>query len=208
MNFITLFFIGFVAAIVGSVLPGLINLTAAKVAMLSGKLKAFWFSLGASIIVFFQAFVAILFARYIDLNPIYKNLIQILGLIIFMAMSYYFIVIANKKKPYQKEEKLKIRTKSSRFFLGMLVSILNFFPIPYYAIMALSLSAYNQLSYEYLNIFSISIGAMLGALLIFMIYAYYFNSKKQNSFIYKNINYIIGGLTTLVSVLTLFNLIF
>ena len=125
-----------------------------------------------------------------------------------MAMSYYFIVIANKKKPYQKEEKLKIRTKSSRFFLGMLVSVLNFFPIPYYAIMALSLSAYNQLSYEYLNIFSISLGAMLGALLIFMIYAYYFNSKEQNSFIYKNINYIIGGLTTLVSVLTLFKLIF
>ena len=41
-----------------------------------------------------------------------------------------------------------------------------------------------------------------------MIYAYYFNSKEQNSFIYKNINYIIGGLTTLVSVLTLFKLIF
>jgi len=208
MNIYSLFAIGFIAAILGTILPGLINMTAAKVAMLSGKMKAFWFSLGASIIIFFQALVAILFARYIDLNPIYKQTLQVIGFIAFIGLSYYFIIVANKKKPYKKEEKIKIRTKSSRFFLGMLISGLNFFPLPYYAIIALTMSARGYLIYDHPSIISMSLGAMIGAFIVFMSYAFFFNKKDEKSFIFININYIIGGLTSLIAILTLYKLIF
>lgn len=207
MNIFTLFIIGFVASIIGTVLPGLINMTAAKVSMISGKIKAFWFSLGAAIIVFFQALVAIFFARYIDFNPIYKQLIQVIGLVVFVLLTYYFIVVANKKKTNKKEEKIKIRTKSSRFLLGMLMSILNLFPLPYYAVLALTLSARGYLTYDYINIFIMSLGAMIGAFIIFMGYAFFFNKKEEKSFVFKNINYIIGSLTGLVSIFTLYKLL-
>lgn len=208
MNVLSLFIIGFFAAVVGSILPGLINMTSAKVAMISGKLKAFWFSLGAAIVVFFQASVAIFFARFVDSNPIYKNLIQYSGLIVFVILTYYFLIVANKKKPNKKEEKIKIRTKSSRFFLGMIISVLNLFPLPFYAILALTMSNRGYLTYEYPNIFSMSLGAMIGALIIFIGYAFFFNKKEEKSFVFKNINYIIGSLTGLVAIFTLYKLVF
>lgn len=208
MSAFSLFIAGLIASIVGTILPGLINLTAAKVAMISGKMKAFWFSLGASIVIFLQVWVAIQFAKYIDLNPIYRQTIQVVGLLTFLGLSYYFLIVANKKKPYKKEEKIKIRTKSSRFFLGMLISILNLFPLPYYAIIALTMSARGYLVYELSNIISMSFGAMIGGFIVFIGYAFFFTKNDEKSFVFKNINYIIGGLTSLIAILTLYKLIF
>jgi Na+/glutamate symporter len=47
--------------------PGLLNMTA-KVNLKEGK-KMLWFVFGAVIIIFFQAYLAILFARVIDIRP-------------------------------------------------------------------------------------------------------------------------------------------
>jgi threonine/homoserine/homoserine lactone efflux protein len=46
------FFFGFLAAIIGVIPPGIINMTAAKVSLIDGKKRAMMFVLGALIIVF------------------------------------------------------------------------------------------------------------------------------------------------------------
>ena len=69
MNLIASLFLGFVTAFVGITPPGLINMTAAKVNLKEGKRSAFWFVLGAVIVIFFQATLAILFAQFIKEHP-------------------------------------------------------------------------------------------------------------------------------------------
>src|SRR3970282_2733344 len=130
MNFITALFFGFISAFIGIIPPGLINMTAAKVNHKEGKRNALWFVLGAILVICFQVFFAILFAKTINRRPDLITLMREIGFGIFTALTIYFLLIA--KKPKVKSKKLKNKSKTKRFFLGMLLSVLNFFPIPYY----------------------------------------------------------------------------
>ena len=58
MNIALPFFSGFITASVGTALPGLINMSAAKISMRDGRERAFLFIFGALIIVFLQTTAA------------------------------------------------------------------------------------------------------------------------------------------------------
>ena len=105
MNLITSLFLGFVTAFVGITPPGLINMTAAKVNLKEGKRSAYWFVLGAVIIIFFQAALAIFFAQFIKERPDVIVLLREVGFGIFAALTIYFLLIA--KKPKKKKGKMK-----------------------------------------------------------------------------------------------------
>ena len=91
MNLITSLFLGFVTAFVGITPPGLINMTAAKVNLKEGKKSAYWFVLGAVIIIFFQAAIAILFAQFIKERPEVIVLLREFGFVIFALLTVYFL---------------------------------------------------------------------------------------------------------------------
>ena len=206
MNFITPLFAGFVASFIGIIPPGLINMTAAKVNLKEGKRNAWWFVLGALLIIFFQVFLAILFAKVIDRRPDLVTLLREVGLGIFLTLTIYFLWLA--KKPKDKTKKLKKNSISNRFFLGMLLSSLNFFPIPYYVFVSLSLAAYKLFSFDTTSIFIFVNGVILGSLLGFYFYIDFFNKiENKTDYILKNMNTIIGGITGLISVITLINII-
>ena len=98
MNFILPLFLGFITAVIGILPPGLINMTAAKVNLKEGKKNAYWFVLGAIIIIFFQAYLAILFARIINIRPDIVTLLREVGFGIFGSLTVYFLWIAKKPK--------------------------------------------------------------------------------------------------------------
>jgi threonine/homoserine/homoserine lactone efflux protein len=206
MNFITPLFLGFVTAVIGIIPPGLINMTAAKVNLKEGKKNALWFVLGAVIVIFFQAYLAILFALVIDKRPDIVLLLREVGLGIFTALTIYFLWIA--KKPKIKKANIEKSSKKKRFFLGMLLSALNFFPIPYYVFISITLSSYMLFSFSTVSVFTFVSGVVLGSFLVFYIYISFFRriENKADS-ILKNMNTIIGSITGLVSVITLFNII-
>jgi threonine/homoserine/homoserine lactone efflux protein len=206
MNFITPLLLGFVTAVIGVIPPGLINMTAAKVNLKEGKRNAFWFVLGAVIIIFLQAYLAILFARVINIRPDIIILLREIGFGIFSALTIYFLWIA--KKPKIKKPKIKKSSKKKRFFLGMLLSALNFFPIPYYVFISITLSLYNLFSFGTASIFTFVSGVVLGSFLVFYIYISFFSriESKADS-ILKNMNTFIGSITGLVSLITLCNII-
>ncbi|HSN47502.1 MAG TPA: hypothetical protein VLR29_01960, partial [Flavobacterium sp.] len=87
MNYITPLFFGFISAIVGIVPPGLINMTAAKVNHKEGKRNALWFVLGAILVICFQVFFAILFAKTINRRPDLVTLMREIGFGIFLALT-------------------------------------------------------------------------------------------------------------------------
>ncbi|MEO4004225.1 MULTISPECIES: LysE family transporter [unclassified Flavobacterium] len=199
--------LGFTVASIGITPPGLLNMTAAKLSVRDGRNKALMFALGATFTVLFQTYLAVLFAKFIDRNPEIINLLQEVGLVIFVLLTLYFFTIANKpKKP---KEELKMKSKTSRFFLGMLLSALNLFPIPYYVFISvwLSRNGYFFFNQSYISLFVL--GAVIGSFLVFYLYILFFKKKEgeKPSFLITNINYIIGSITGLVSVVTLIKLI-
>ena len=206
MNFITPLFFGFISAFIGIIPPGLINMTAAKVNHKEGKRNALWFVLGAILIICFQVFFAILFAKIINRRPDLVALLREVGFGIFTALTIYFLLIA--KKPKGKSKKLKNKSKTKRFFLGMLLSALNFFPIPYYVFISISLASYKLFSFDTTSIFIFVSGVVMGSFLVFYFYISFFDRiENKRDYIMKNMNTIIGSITGLIAIITLINII-
>ena len=206
MNFITSLFLGFVTAFVGITPPGLINMTAAKVNLKEGKRSAYWFVLGAVIIIFFQAALAIFFAQFIKERPDVIVLLREVGFGIFAVLTIYFLLIA--KKPKKKKGKMKNKSTSTRFFLGMLLSALNFFPIPYYVFVSVTLASYNLFYFDTTNVFTFVTCVVLGSFFVFYCYITFFQKiQDKTDYLMRNMNTIIGSITGLISLITLINII-
>ncbi|MNE12139.1 LysE type translocator [compost metagenome] len=206
MNLAINLLLGFFTACIGIIPPGLINMTAAKVNLKEGKKSALWFVLGAVTVIFCQASLAILFAQFIDASPEVVVLLREVGFGIFTALTIYFLWIA--KKPKIKKGKIKKRSKSTRFFLGMLLSALNFFPIPYYVFVSITLASYKLFSFDLTSVLVFVSGVVSGSFLVFYFYIIFFKKiEGKTDYIVANMNTIIGTITGLVSLFTLFNII-
>lgn len=206
MNFIIPLFFGFISAVVGIIPPGLINMTAAKVNLKEGKKNAYWFVLGAVTIIFFQVYLAIFFARVINARPDILMLLRAIGFVFFSLLTVYFLCIA--KKPKLKKTKIKKKSQKKRFFLGMLLSALNFFPIPYYVFISVTLSSYKLFSFLTSSVLVFVSGVVLGSVLVFYFYISFFQKiESKADYLMKNMNNFIGSITGLISIVTLFNIV-
>ncbi|QSW90995.1 MULTISPECIES: LysE family transporter [Flavobacterium] len=207
MVYLTPLLSGFIAAAIGIIPPGLINMTAAKINLKEGKKNALWFVIGAVLVIFFQVYIAVLFARVIDNRPDVVTLLREVGFIIFSILTIYFLFIAKEPKT-KKKSKIKKSSRKSRFFLGMLLSALNFFPIPYYVVVSVTLASYNLFVFENTIIVAFVLGSVLGSLAVLYSYIAFFGRiEKKTDYIMRNMNTIIGSITGLVAVATLFNIL-
>ncbi|CAC9973875.1 lysine transporter LysE [Flavobacterium sp. WLB] len=207
MVYLTPLLSGFIAAAIGIIPPGLINMTAAKINLKEGKKNALWFVIGAVLVIFFQVYVAVLFAQVIDNRPDVVTLLREIGFVIFSILTIYFLFIAKEPKT-KKKSKIKKSSKKSRFFLGMLLSALNFFPIPYYVVVSVTLASYNLFVFENSIIFTFVLGSILGSFAVLYSYIGFFEKiEKKTDYLMRNMNTIIGSITGLVAVVTLFNIL-
>lgn len=207
MNLFLPFVSGLVAAIIGVLPPGLINLSAAKISLTDGKKRAMMFVLGALLIIFFQTYISVLFAQYISNHQEIVVLLREIGLVIFCILSIYFLFFA-KKPNFKTSENIELKSKKSRFFLGMFISAINVFPIPYYVLISITLASYKVFSFVPSAIYSLVLGVVLGSGLVFYFYVVFFNKiKSTNHFFVENMNKIIGIITALVALLTLYNVL-
>ena len=206
MKIVLPLFLGFLTSAIGITPPGLINMTAAKVSIEEGRTRAFVFAVGAVLIILVQTFLAVVFAKVIDQNPSVVILFREVGLVFFVGLTAYFFLTSKKIK--RKKNEIKLKSKKSRFFLGMLLSALNLFPIPFYVFVSVTLASYNYFSFEKSFVYSFVIGSGLGALFAFYCYIVFFKKmERKTNFLLINMNYIIGSITGLVSIITLANIV-
>lgn len=199
--------LGFFIACLAVIPPGLINMTAAKISLQEGKNEAISFALGASGIIFFQTFIAVLFARFISNHQEIVSTLQEIGIFVFSLLSFYFFWIAKKPKKIKTDSRVK--GKSNRFFLGMLLSTLNLLPIPFYVFASMTLAASGYFSFDKIPVAEFVIGVMIGSFTVFYIYIVAFKKiENKTEFLMRNINTIIGSVTTFMAVLTLFKLLY
>jgi threonine/homoserine/homoserine lactone efflux protein len=200
------FGLAFIIALVGVVPPGLLNMTAAKISIKEGHTRGLVFSIGVCVIVVAQTLIALVFARYLSSHTDVVDILQRVALVIFVLITVYFLLLAKKEAKPKVESNVK--SKKSRFFQGVLLSALNVFPIPYQAYMGITLASFKWLTFDPISIGSYVAGAVSGTFVMLYVYVFFFEkikSKKIKS--QKAMNFIIGSITGIISIVTLINII-
>lgn len=204
MEIILPLILGIVISAAGIALPGLINMTAAKISLKEGRQRAVIFALGATTVVFFQTYIAVSFAKFINSRPDIIYILEEAGLIIFASLTIFFFFIAKKKKKKKEKDVIKQGSRTGNFFLGALLSALNFFPIPYYVFVSVSLSKSDYFYFTPLFIFLFVIGVVVGSFSVFYLYIVFFKKiEHKTDFFMENINYLLGSVTGLISIITI-----
>ncbi|UZO81578.1 LysE family transporter [Aquimarina sp. ERC-38] len=194
------FLITYFASLLGVLPPGLVNMTVAKTCVERGKHNGLLVAIGATLVVFIQACIAILLAKYIFFNPYVRNILLRTGAVIFLLLSIYFFVKARQKN-------IKIRTykhaHTQSFFKGAMVSLLNILPIPYFCAIAAAMSVSNKVDYDayYITVFSIAAG--LGTFTSLYLYVLSFlKIENRTASITKYSNYFMAFLMLILVVIT------
>ena len=210
MQYIELLLIGIFTALLGTSLPGLLNMTVVKIGKSEGYKSAYTFISGVGIVISIQVYLAIFFAKFINFNEKVTLLFREIGLFVFIVLTIYFLFFAeniDRKKQEKKLEKNEVKQKN-KFIYGLFLASINIFPIPFYVFLSATLVSYNVIVFGNPNSSIFTLGVVIGSLMMFYLYLRMFNNKsKDNSFVLKNINYVIGGVTSVVSLLTIYQLV-
>ena len=206
MDITVIFFLGLTVAFIGVVPPGLLNMTAAKISLKEGHVRGIMFSIGVCVIVIAQTYLAAIFARYLTKHVEVVEVLQRVAFVIFVLITIYFLFVA--KKEIKDVTEPVIRSKKSRFFQGVFLSAINVFPIPYQAYMTITLASFGWLDFGQINIISYVAGAAMGTFVMLYVYIFFFDKIKDKSISsQKSMNYLIGGITGIISIITLINII-
>ena len=207
MIYVLAIFLGLVISIGGIIIPGMLNMTIAKISIKESKKEALNFALGAVVIVFIQSFLGTYFAKFLDANSVFSEGLKKIGTFIFIGLTIVFIVMGiNAKK--KKEIEVKIDKKRNRFFYGMAMSSFNMFAIPWYAITSLMMSSKDLFHYDIISILLFSISAATGTYFVFYLYAKFFKKIEHKlTFIVQNINFLIAALTGIVAISSLYKIL-
>ncbi|RZS99661.1 LysE family translocator [Aquimarina brevivitae] len=206
MEITKLFLITFFASLVGVIPPGLVNMTVARTCLERGKQNGILVAVGASFVVFFQAFVAILLAKYIFNNVYIKNMLLRTGAVIFLLMAIYFFV-----KARQRQTKIRVYRKADTrsFFKGAMISLINVLPIPYFCAVAAGLSVSGKLNYDIIKMLLFAFAASLGTFVTLYFYVFSFlKIEKRTATITKYSNYFMGILMLILVLITMARIIY
>lgn len=206
MNITFIFFLGLIVALVGIVPPGLLNMTAAKISLKEGHVRGVMFSVGVCVIVLIQTYLATIFARYLSSHIEVVDILQRVAFVIFILITIYYLLIA--KEGLAQVAEPRSRSKHSRFFQGVFLSSINVFPIPYQAYMTITLASFGWIDFSPFSIISYVAGAAMGTFVMLYMYIFFFDKIKDKSISsQKSMNYLIGGITGIISIITLINII-
>jgi hypothetical protein len=113
-----------------------------------------------------------------------------------------------KKPQLVSQNALVKKTSRSAFLLGLFISAINLFPIPYYVIVSIALASYGLFDFNALEIYVLVLGILLGSLTVFYAYVVVFNRlRSKTNYLIRNMNVIMGSITSVVSLLTLYHVI-
>jgi len=200
--------LGLFVSIIGIIIPGMLNMTIAKISVKESQKQALNFAFGAVAVVFIQAFLGTYFAKFLDAHPFFSEELKKIGTFIFIGLTIAFIIMGCKAKS-NKKIKVTIETKNNRFIYGLIMSSLNMFAIPWYAFTSLMMASKDWFVYDVISITIFSLAAALGTYFVFYLYALYFKKIEHKlTFIVQNINFFIALLTGIVALSSVYKIYF
>jgi threonine/homoserine/homoserine lactone efflux protein len=204
MTVFSLFFFGFFFSFVGSITPSMLNMTALKISLENGKKEINMYAVGVSLVVFPQAYIAILLTKYIAENASILETVQKIGGVIFIFLSFYFYKESKKGKIQIETSKVK---NNNPFLTGITLSVLNMFAIPFFCGVVATLDFFKLFSFNLISILFFILGSVLGTFYILFLYGKFAKIiEKKTGKLTKDINIILAILTALVAIITFIKL--
>lgn len=199
METLQLFSITFIAAFMGVFPPGLVNMSVVKMSFERSKNDGLLMAIGASVVVFFQALLGVILARYVFRHPEAEGMLLRFGVVILGILFIYFLFQGRKKKNLK-----QIKSVSGwSFFKGVGVSAINLFPIPFFMVLSTLQKKSPEVAYTSEAIFVFSLAASTGTFLMLYLYLISFaklDQKKPSLKYYSN--YVMAGLMLLLIIVT------
>jgi len=201
LEYFQIYVLTYLAAFIGVVPPGLVNMSVAKTCLERGRRNGSLMALGASSVVLFQALLAVLISKYIFSHPYVKSVFLKTGIAILILMFIYFLLSANRKK---NQQNIKKRTGTKSFFTGILVSSLNIFPIPYFVLISTLLSNNFEIKFSIMNDIFFAISAALGTLTTLYLYVIFIMKIDGKTELFKRYsNYFMAALMLVLIIITI-----
>lgn len=202
-----LFSATFSAALVATLPPGLLNMSAAKISAEEGKRNGILFSVGVSIIIMVQACTALLIAEFLYKNPEVINIWLKIASGIFAVLALYFFATAQQKKTVRISS-TNGRKKNS-FFKGIFLATLNLLTLPYYSGINAAWQEMGWIAFKVVDMGTFAIASGAGTFSVLYAYTLYFNRLETKTHRFsKNSNYILGGLMLILLGITLIRILY
>jgi threonine/homoserine/homoserine lactone efflux protein len=198
--------LGFAVSIAGSIMPSMLNLTVVKFSLKSGFKSALFLILGICIVLIIQSNIGAYFSNILMNNSEYITTIQKIGTGILFLISINFFRMYAKSKKEPKKERIQ---KSTAFFHGLVLSLLNTFAIPFYFTAVSFLIASNYFEYTFTNSLYFSLGSGLGSFVLYFLYA--ITAKKTENrifFLANKMDLILGCLTGIIAIMNVAYLVY
>jgi threonine/homoserine/homoserine lactone efflux protein len=197
---------GIIIGFVGVIPPGLLNLTAAKISVKQSRKAAMVFALGAAIVVIGQVYIGVFFSKLLSDNPANLLLLEQFAVIAFVGLSIFFFIRAALDSGTPQVKKID-KSAVKLFAQGIILSVLNIFPIPFYIGFSSFLASRGLFEFTYPMAHLFILGASVGTFMMLLAYIKYVKKFgfDSNTFARK-INYILGGLTLLIAIFTIFRI--
>lgn len=164
--------LGFLLSMIGSIPLGLITLTLVDITARKGFQAGVAFSFGATIIEFFYTVVALCFIEVFMEYPKIDTIINWVAVFVFFGFSFYYLFTPAKTSITESVDKAHRRIQSnSSFFFGLGIASLNMLILPFWIFLGGWLNNLDYLRLDFFWILIFSLGAALGALVVFLGYA-------------------------------------
>lgn len=167
MGFLIHFAWGWICSFLGTLPFGTINVSIAEAAIKKGMRIALFMSIGASIVVFFHAYLALSFYNILTTNPILERTIIVTCIPIFLIIGVYYLFKKNNTMPKPTTKAASAIGVAKGFMLGSL----NLIPIPYYVFIGGYLHNSGQIKLNPEFIAAFGCGVFVGSFAVFALYA-------------------------------------
>jgi len=159
---------GLLLSFVGSMPPGMINLTVAKAAIDRGLRRALWIGLGAALVESLQAWLALQFAATLRAWEGWQVWFQVVAVVVLGSIGLFYL-LAKPQAPAAKA--MRARQTLRDFGLGLWISSLNLLAFPYWVFYGTYLQGQDLLRKTPLELAAMSLGVGLGTFGLLWLYA-------------------------------------
>ena len=166
MNLAVYFFIAFILSALGSMPIGMITLKIIEKTIHDGYRSGLMFALGATVIEFLYTYIALTSMEFFLDNVEVNSFINTLAMVVFFSLGLYHIFKKTKTILDSEGE-----YKTFDFFKGTMLAAMNMLIIPFWLFMAIWLKNYELYFLSNSQILIFSLGAALGALMMFLLYS-------------------------------------
>jgi len=179
-------------------------MTALKTSLEKEEKEVKKYALGVSLVVIAQVYFAVFLTKHLAENLTVLEALEKAGIFIFILLSYYFYNSSTKGKA--KEPKTK---RENPFLIGVTLSFLNMFAIPFFCGTVVTLDLFNLFNFDAFSVLFFVLGTSLGTFYILFLYGKYAKQiQKKAGKLIKDINLFLSVLTGLVALFMLLKLFF